>query len=189
MKARLKPAALGLALLALAVAGCRAEPETPLKSALRMRQAPPAYSALHEVASAAGANNPLHVRERGLAGVTLGMAAPAVQARLGPARRQVRASEGTWWEYEDGSLRLLLAGTPATLVQVQAWAPTRYETETLLRPLDPATRLERKYGVAPERLAHAGGEVWLYPAADAAFVVSAPSETGERAIMAVFVGL
>jgi hypothetical protein len=84
-----------------------------------------------------------------------------------------------------GTLRLYFAAAPAglesalikampLLTQIQAWAPGDQETRSMVRLLDPVSRIERKYGPAPQKLkvGWTGGEVWIYPAANVAFVVS-----------------
>ena len=84
-----------------------------------------------------------------------------------------------------------IAGKPAKLAQVQAWPGSAAETSTLVRVLDPAVRVSRKYG-APVKtlpLGGSGAEVWVYPAADAAFVVTAPDDKDRRSVGAVVVGL
>jgi hypothetical protein len=69
------------------------------------------------------------------------------------------------------------------LTQIQAWAPGAQETRSMVRLLDPVSRIERKYGPAPKtlKLGWTGGEVWLYPAANVAFVLSPPQATEETA--------
>lgn len=63
-----------------------------------------------------------------------------------------------------------------TLVQIRAWAPGAQQTRSLVRLLDPVQRIERKYGPPPRKLSvgWTGGEVWIYPSANVAFVVSPP---------------
>ena len=93
------------------------------------------------------------------------------------------------------------AVSPKLLSQIQAWAPGRQETRSLVRLLDPVARVESKYGAPARKLAvgKTGGELWLYPAADVGFVVSPPEPVSAevdgpatapgRVISATIVGL
>lgn len=74
-----------------------------------------------------------------------------------------------------------------TLVQIQAWAPGDEETRSMVRLLDPIARVERKYGAPAHKLSigWGGAEVWLYPAANVAFVVTAPQPQDEPELPAV----
>jgi hypothetical protein len=83
------------------------------------------------------------------------------------------------------------------LVQIQAWAPGDEETRSMVRLLDPIARVERKYGDPPRKLSigWSGAEVWIYPAANVAFVVTAPQPQDEpelppvRVVAGTIVGL
>jgi hypothetical protein len=83
------------------------------------------------------------------------------------------------------------------LVQIQAWAPGDQETTTMVRLLDPVARVERKYGPPVRKLGvgWGGAEVWLYPAANVAFVITAPEPQDEpdqppqRVVAGTIVGL
>ncbi len=79
---------------------------------------------------------------------------------------------------------------PKLLSHIQAWAPARFQTKSLVRVLDPAVRIERKYGKAPKVLPWGGqgGEVWLYPAANVAFVVTPMWDEQPRYVAATLVG-
>ncbi|MDB5100701.1 MAG: hypothetical protein JWM80_5122 [Cyanobacteria bacterium RYN_339] len=84
-----------------------------------------------------------------------------------------------------------------SLVQIQAWAPGAQETASMIRLLDPVARVERKYGAPPRKLGvgWGGAEVWLYPAANVAFVITAPQAQDEpelppqRVVAGTIVGL
>ena len=83
------------------------------------------------------------------------------------------------------------------LVQIRAWAPGAQETSSLVRLLDPISRVERKYGAPSHKLpvGWGGGEVWIYPAANVAFVISPPHKFDEvegpptRIVAGTIVGL
>lgn len=77
------------------------------------------------------------------------------------------------------------------LAHIQAWSPARFQTRSLVRVLDLASRVERKYGKAPQVLpwGREGGEVWLYPAANVGFVVTPAWEEQPRHVAATLVGL
>ncbi len=79
---------------------------------------------------------------------------------------------------------------PKVLVHIQAWSPARFQTRSLVRVLDPAGRVERKYGKAPQVLpwGREGGEVWLYPAANVGFVMTPAWEAQPRHVAATLVG-
>lgn len=79
---------------------------------------------------------------------------------------------------------------PQVLAHIQAWAPARFQTRSLVRVLDPVVRIERKYGKAPKVLPWGGqgGEVWLYPAANVAFVVTPMWAEQPRYVAATLVG-
>lgn len=186
--------------VALGLTGCfgrQAEPASPAEAAAALVGHGPGYEALHQAAMLPQ-RHALRVEETGLAGVSLGASAEQVRAKLGAPSRSEKRPEGTWWIYDDddarlrsgGRLRLLLAGEPAALAQIQAWAPSRLETLTMVRPLDPASRLERKYGAPFRKLPWKGGaEAWLYPASNVAYVVTAPDGEERRHVAAVIVGL
>lgn len=77
-----------------------------------------------------------------------------------------------------------------TLAHIQAWAPARFQTRTLVRVLDLASRVERKYGRAPRILpwGRDGAEAWIYPAANVAFVVTPGYEEQPRYVAGTLVG-
>jgi hypothetical protein len=185
------------AIALLALAGCvrQAEPESPGEAAADLRKQSLPYADLHAAVGDKPVENPLVVRESGLAELKLGAAQEAAKARYGEPTRTKEAPGGTWWEYEGSdpkcNLRLLFAGDPAKLVQIQAWAPAPHETTTLVRALDPATRVTRKYGAPAKKLAVGGNgaEAWIYPAANVAFVVTPPDEKERRSVGAIIVGL
>lgn len=79
---------------------------------------------------------------------------------------------------------------PKVLAHIQAWSPARFQTRSLVRVLDLASRVERKYGKAPQVLpwGREGGEVWLYPAANVGFVVTPAWEEQPRHVAASLVG-
>jgi hypothetical protein len=139
--------------------------------------------------------NPLVVRESGLADLKLGATPEQVRSRYGEPTRTHDGPEGQWWDYEGSeakaNLRLLFAGTPQVLAQIQAWAPSSHQTSTLVRVLDPAVRVTRKYGAPTKTIAvgGAGGEAWVYPAANVAFVVTPPDDKDRRSVGAIIVGL
>jgi hypothetical protein len=84
-----------------------------------------------------------------------------------------------------------------TLVQIQAWAPGAQETRSMIRLLDPLARVARKYGEPARKLGvgWGGAEVWLYPAANVAFVITAPQPQDapelppQRVVAGTIVGL
>ena len=83
--------------------------------------------------------------------------------------------------------------TPAptkVLAHIQAWAPARFQTRSLVRVLDAASRVERKYGQAPQVLpwGREGGEVWLYPAANVGYVMTPAWEEQPRHVAGTLVG-
>jgi hypothetical protein len=184
------------ALAVSTLAGCvrEAEPESPGEAAETLRKQGVPYTAVHAALADQKLGSPLVIKETGLAGLPLGSGPDVARAKFGdPATTRVEA-EGEWWDYDaEGGphLTLLFAGKPAKLAQVQAWPGGAAETSTLVRVLDPAVRISRKYG-APAKtlpLGAAGAEVWVYPAADAAFVVTAPDEKDRRSVGAIVVGL
>jgi hypothetical protein len=77
----------------------------------------------------------------------------------------------------------------ARVVHVQAWAPARFMTRSMIRPLDPAARVVRKYGPPPRTRAWGAGEVWTYPEADVAFVVTPDHPEQPRVVAGILVGL
>jgi hypothetical protein len=184
-----------LLLVGLALSGCvrQAEPESPVEAATALRAQGVPYAELHAVADAAA--HPLVVRETGLAELQLGASQAQTKARYGEPTRIKESPDGIWWEYEEAdpqsNLKLLFTGAQNTLAQVQAWPPSAHETRTLVRVLDPVTRVTRKYGQPAKtlKLDATGAEVWVYPAANAAFVVMAPDEKARRSVGAVIVGL
>lgn len=186
-----------LTLAAVALAGCvrQAEPESPGEAAGALRARPLPYAELRAAAEKGPAANPLVVRETGLAGLNLGVGQDQARSRYGDPTRTTEGPEGVWWEYESAdakaNMRLLFSGAENTLAQVQAWPPSAHETRTLVRALDPASRVTRKYGAPTQtvKLGDTGAEVWVYPAANAAFVVTAPDEKDRRTVGAVIVGL
>jgi hypothetical protein len=151
------------------------------------------YALVHATLAGQTLSSQLVVKETALAGLALGTDPEKARARYGePSKQQVEA-EGEWWIYDaEGGphLKLLFAGKPAKLAQVQAWPGSSAETASLMRVLDPAVRLTRKYG-APAKtlpLGATGAEVWVYPAADAAFVVTPPDDKDRRSVGAIVVG-
>jgi hypothetical protein len=185
-----------LLMAAVALTGCvrDAEPPSPGEAAEAARLAGVPYAALHRALEGQATTSPLVVKETALAGLPLGSEPALARSRFGePATQQVEA-EGEWWTYDATGgphLKLLFAGKPAKLVQVQAWPGSTAETITLVRVLDPAVRLTRKYGAPTStlKLGDTGAEVWVYPAADAAFVVTPPDEKDRRSVGAIVVGL
>lgn len=186
-----------LVAVGLALSGCvrQAEPESPVEAAVALRAQGVPYAELRAAVGAETSAHPLVVRETGLAELALGASQAQTKARYGEPTRIKESPEGIWWEYEEAdpksNLKLLFTGAQNTLAQVQAWPPSAHETRTLVRVLDPATRVTRKYGQPTKtlKLGAAGAEVWVYPAANAAFVVMAPDEKARRSVGAVIVGL
>ena len=95
----------------------------------------------------------------------------------------------------EGAAPVVIAPTPTPapqklLAHIQAWAPARFQTRSLVRVLDQASRVERKYGKAPQILpwGREGGEVWLYPAANVGFVVTPAWEEQPRYVAGTLVG-
>jgi hypothetical protein len=91
-------------------------------------------------------------------------------------------------------LRVLLEQRPdgegaARVIHLQAWAPARFTTRSLVRPLDPAARVLRKYGPPVRTRAWGAGEVWTYPDADVAFVVTPDHPEQPRVVAGILVGL
>lgn len=84
-----------------------------------------------------------------------------------------------------------VAPPDARLVHIEAWAPSRHLTRSLIRPLDSVGRVSRKYGPAEQMVPWGEGGVtaWLYPAADVGFVVSPSREDSPGSVLAVLVGL
>lgn len=68
------------------------------------------------------------------------------------------------------------------VAQIRAWAPGDAETRSMVRLYDPAARVERKYPKPADKLwvGLTGGEVWVYPAANVAFVMSPPLPTDDE---------
>lgn len=190
---RLVVTALALA----ALAGCvrQAEPESPGEAAANLRKQPLAYGTLHAAVGDKPVENPLVVRESGLAELALGATPEQVKARYGEPTRTQDGPDGQWWEYEGSdpkaNLRLLFTGQPLALAQIQAWAPSPHQTSTLVRVMDPAVRVTRKYGPPAKtlKLGDGGGEAWVYPAANVAFVVTPPDDKDRRTVGAIIVGL
>lgn len=130
---------------------------------------------------------------------------------LKTAAQQDPRGDGRPRHDEIGTLRLLFVPVPPdpkdpdaptqALSQIQAWAPGSQETRSLVRLLDPVARVTRKYGEPPRKLwmGLSGGEVWVYPASNVAFVISppqaadvpegAPAEAPSREVVATIVGL
>ncbi|MEB3328601.1 MAG: hypothetical protein VKQ33_05155 [Candidatus Sericytochromatia bacterium] len=77
----------------------------------------------------------------------------------------------------------------ARVVHLQAWAPARFMTRSLVRPLDPSTRVLRKYGPPVHTRAWGTGELWIYPDADVAFVVTPDHPDQPRVVAGILVGL
>lgn len=182
--------------LALVVASCAAQrPERPpVEVADAMRREAPAYAVVH--AAAAVKPQPLHVREQGLDGLALGTPQAQIQRAWGAPDRTRDADEGTWWTYDPqegrqrrGRLELLFAGERQELAQVRAWAPSLLETRTMIRPLDPASRLARKYGGSGTVLPWGRGEAWLYPSANVGYVLTPAVGEEPRLVAGVIVGL
>lgn len=189
---------LVVSVLALAaLAGCvrQAEPESPGEAAAELRKQPLGYGSLHAAVGGKPVENPLVVRESGLAELALGATPEQVKARYGEPARTQDGPEGQWWEYEGSepkaNLRLLFAGQPLALAQIQAWAPSAHQTSTLVRVMDPAVRVTRKYGAPATtvKVGGNGGEAWVYPAANVAFVVTPPDDKDRRTVGAIIVGL
>lgn len=195
-------------LVALAIAlvpGCASRqaeaPETPAAAAADLKGQGPALSELYRAIAGAPTANPLVKRENGLGALKLGASEGEVLGALGEPSRRESATGGTWWDYvpdaaepgRDQALRLYFAGEKPVLAHIQAWAPSRLETASLIRVLDPAVRLERKYGAPAKKLPWGGrgAEVWLYPAANVGYVVSRPLESGQenRVVAGILVGL
>lgn len=174
-------------LVAALVAGCAQTRATPLEMVPALRAAAPSLATLDAAARRAPQADPLVVRETGLGGVRLGMSPDVVRATLGePATRS-----GDTWRYDPPrpGARLTLRFEGGKLRQIRAWAPGDAETRTLVRLLDDAARVRRKYGAAPVTLRWGDGEGWLYPAANVAFVVTPADATGDRVVDGLIVGL
>jgi hypothetical protein len=199
-----------VALTLLWVSGCASRqeeaPMSPAAAAADLKTQGPALSELNAAIAGAPAANPLLQRETGLAGVKLGATQEDARRVLGEPSRRETVSGGTWWEYipeearagREQALRLWFAGDKAdkpTLTHIQTWAPSRFETSSLVRVLDPAIRLTRKYGAPVKTLdwGRQGAQVWLYPAANVGYVVTRPLETGKndqnRVVAGILVGL
>lgn len=200
---RLTPLVLALALAFVpACASQQADaPQSPAAAAADLKGQGPALAELQRAVAGQPAANPLVIRESALAGVKLGAKQADVRRVLGEPTRRETASGGTWWEYDpqngrpgqDQALRLWFSGDEATLIHIQAWAPSEAETVSMIRVLDPAVRLTRKYGAPAAKVAWGGrgAEAWLYPAANVGYVVSRPLETGSenRVVAGILVGL
>lgn len=188
-------AVLSLCLLAGLLTGCpRTEPPSPGEVATSLRKEPVTFAALHEAAAGAATRNVLWTRESGLADLAIGATQAQVRTRLKEPTRKLTNKEGTWWEYDGienlGALRLLFTGETALLTHIQAWAPGRQETRSMVRLLDVASRIERKYG-APVKVVdwRQGSQVWVYPAANVAYLMTPAQAPEQRQVAATFVGL
>lgn len=195
-----------LVVLALSgLAGCASTqteaPETPAAAAADLKAQGPALGDMQKAIAGLPTANPLVQRESGLAGVTLGATPDDVRRVLGEPTGKEKGAGGTWWDYNpdqakpghDQALRLYFTGEKSTLTHIQTWAPSRYETASMVRVLDPAVRLSRKYGAPAKKLAWGGrgAEVWLYPAANVGYVVTRPLEAGKenRVVAGILVGI
>jgi hypothetical protein len=179
--------ALGLLVLALS-GGCslfRLEAPTPAVAAQALYATSTPYAALHVLKDSA--RNPLLLRETRLAGLALGLGALQVKAVAGEPAKIYSNAQGQWWEYPSYGLRLVFKG--AQLAQIQAWSPSQAETSTLVRPLDQAVRVLRKYGKPFRQVAWGDSSAWIYPAADLAFVLTPEAKDGNRSVAGIIVGL
>ncbi|MEB3195873.1 MAG: hypothetical protein VKP62_01590 [Candidatus Sericytochromatia bacterium] len=200
-------------------AGCawlfQGSPEAPSKQAEQLKLAGPTLEELQRETHRRFRPNPLWVKETGARGLPLGANKETVRLRWGKPERVAASNRGEWWEYEEVSatlpgarakeeglggdvpqtglhVKLFFADAAEPVVNhIQVWAPSRLQTRTFLRPLDPATRVIRKYGppAASLRWGFGGGEVWIYPAADVAYVVTPEHPQQPRAIAAILMGL
>lgn len=188
-------AAIGLSLL---VASCAAQRSgaAPAEAAEALLRQGPSHAALREAAVEARRPRPLHVKEQGLGDLALGADEERVRRVFGAPDRTEAAAEGVWWFYRAreerlrrGRIEVLFAGEPPTVSQIRAWAPSQLETRTMVRPLDPAERLTRKYGAPDATLPWGAGEAWLFPAANVAYVLTPAGDEGHRLVAGVIVGL
>jgi hypothetical protein len=166
-----------------------------------LRESATVASPLLTSAAESSPGNPLWVKENSLADISLGMSERALRARYGQPKRISEHLQGTWWlfkghspETPSWSLRVHLQGDPTEpaalkVTQVQAWWPSRHQTRTLVRPLDPASRVLRKYGEPEQRVAWGTGEAWVYGAANVAFVVTKDHPQRAAIVAGIVVGL
>jgi hypothetical protein len=59
----------------------------------------------------------------------------------------------------------------------------------MVRPLDPANRVLRKYGEPEQRVPWGAGEAWVYAAANVAFVVTKDHPQQAAVVAGIVVGL
>ncbi|MEB3285602.1 MAG: hypothetical protein VKN33_09980 [Candidatus Sericytochromatia bacterium] len=191
------------ALLTLALPGCL--PLTfftpaPLSEQLKaLREHPQNIQQLADLVRSETQANPLLVQEVSLANISLGVSAREVTAQWGHPHRIAEQIDGTWWSFrgqsqEPGTVRVYLQPSKTTpnaqeVAQVQVWWPTRHMTRTMVRALDPAARVLRKYGTPPHQLPWGGGQAWIYPAANVAFVVTNHNPPQDAVVAGIIVGL